>query len=293
MKYLSYLTVFLFSVLYLHCQPSTITYQGKLLDGSGNPVTNPAQAMSFSIFSAVTDGAALWGPVVKSVNVQDGMYTVYLGETSPLAASDFSGTEDRYLEVIVGSTTLPRTKLRVVPYAFKALSLTDEAWASPGEIGSTTPNTGIFTNLTANTSLTTGNADINGGTIDGTAIGATSPNTGAFTSLSANNGLTVSNGPVKMFGAWETKSDWTPYLALTDGIVIAEAYYAAGLVHLVVWEDGNGVVPYETEFEEYVYNVANSGIKVSITMPVRKGRYWGAQNAGTGTCNVYWIPLGN
>ena len=138
----------LLTTISISAQPTTITYQGKLLDASGNPITNPALSMSFSIYSAETVGNLIWGPEVKSVNVQDGLYTVYLGESpTTFDASHFSATEDRYLQVTVGTTILPRTKIRIVPYAYKAMSLADEAWASPVDIGATAPANGTFTSL--------------------------------------------------------------------------------------------------------------------------------------------------
>ena len=71
-------------------------------------------------------------------------------------------------------------------------------------IGSLSPSTGAFTNVTASGTLgvtgastftgttTHATVDINGGAIDGTTVGATSASTGAFTTLSATGTATLS-----------------------------------------------------------------------------------------------------
>jgi hypothetical protein len=44
----------------LFAQPTTITWQGKLLDASGNAITQNNVAMTFSMFDASTGGNQLW-----------------------------------------------------------------------------------------------------------------------------------------------------------------------------------------------------------------------------------------
>jgi hypothetical protein len=58
-------------------------------------------------------------------------------------------------------------------------------------IGGTTAAAGTFTTLTANTSLSTGVANITGGAIDGTIIGGTTAAAGTFTTLTANTSLST------------------------------------------------------------------------------------------------------
>jgi len=59
-------------------------------------------------------------------------------------------------------------------------------------IGSTTPSTGSFTIVEADT------VDIDGGTIDDTPIGDTTPSTGAFTTITCDSIATDSNDALKM-----------------------------------------------------------------------------------------------
>ena len=93
------LFVLLFTITTLTAQPSTITYQGKLLDDNGNPVTHTGISMEFRIYHALSGGNLIWGPETKSVNVQDGLYSVYLGESDIFTAADFAATVNRFLQV--------------------------------------------------------------------------------------------------------------------------------------------------------------------------------------------------
>lgn len=99
--------------------PSVVSYQGKLTDLSGQPVTDGTYIMDFSIYTDSSRGTPVWVEPGRSVQVSGGVFTVLLGEQSPLSASVFAG--DRWLGVIVNGIELtPRTKLASAPYAFRA-----------------------------------------------------------------------------------------------------------------------------------------------------------------------------
>jgi len=96
-------------------------YQGRLLDPTtGQPKTDGAYQMSFSIYDSSTGGAALWSET-KSVNVSKGLFTVLLGDSSPLAPAIFNG-QDLWLGVSVGADPemTPRQRLAHVAYAIYA-----------------------------------------------------------------------------------------------------------------------------------------------------------------------------
>lgn len=129
-------------------------------------------------------------------------------------------------------------------------------------VGSATPSTGAFTTLAASGDVTlTGNtmsvapvtsfstgmtaasatlttADINGGTVDGTAIGAGTPSTGAFTTLAASGdvtltGNTMSVAPVTNFSTGMTAASATLTTAdinagTMDNVAIGSSTPAAG-----------------------------------------------------------------
>jgi hypothetical protein len=106
--------------------------------------------------------------------------------------------------------------------SLNAVTLADKTWESPGTIGSTTANTGRFTNLTTTGTITAGgnntfnsgsstfspnNANIvisptgtgtftvnpaTTGSFNNVNIGATTPRTGKFTTLEATSGVNIS-----------------------------------------------------------------------------------------------------
>ncbi|MBE0639480.1 MAG: DUF1566 domain-containing protein [Bacteroidales bacterium] len=166
MKTITTLLVFLALSFNLLAQPTAITWQGKLLDNSGNAINQSNVAMTFVLFDAETAGNQLWptsGVVAKVVNVVNGLYSVQLGtgtgDDMAFAAEMFEGLTP-WLEVKIGTETLPRTEISNVPFALISNELSASGWESPGEIGKTTPNTGKFTSLeTGSLKVTTGASD--------------------------------------------------------------------------------------------------------------------------------------
>jgi len=112
--------------------PHTISYQGYLTDTvTGNPITDPALPVRFSLHDALLGGTELWSET-QSVNVSQGVYSVELGSATPFPVSvDFNA--QYYLEVAIdhdNSTTFdpgeeltPRQQLTSTPYAMNADSL--------------------------------------------------------------------------------------------------------------------------------------------------------------------------
>jgi len=154
----------------LYAQPTTITWQGKLLDAGGNAITQNNVAMTFAMFDSSTGGNQLWptsGVVAKVVNVVNGLYSVQLGtgigDDIAFTAAMFNG-KTPWLEVKVGTETIPRTEITNVPFALISNDLSAVGWGNPGEIGKTTPNTGKFT------SVETGSLKITDGASDGKVL---------------------------------------------------------------------------------------------------------------------------
>lgn len=90
--------------------------------------------------------------------------------------------------------------------------------ASPPAIGGTAPAAGSFTTLATSSTatlngLSTGGANISGGSINGTSIGATAASTGAFTTLSAsgNDALVYQNSSGQSIpnATTTTVTNWT------------------------------------------------------------------------------------
>ena len=116
--------------------PSAIlfSYQGQLLDSSGDPVNNAAIPMTFKLFTAATGGTACWtedhtgGNVV---NVANGQFHVLLGQISTIPASCL--TADAYLELAINGETLsPREILTSVAHALEASTLEVDAVTQGG-----------------------------------------------------------------------------------------------------------------------------------------------------------------
>jgi hypothetical protein len=91
-----------------------LSYQGRLFE-SGEPVTGNRE-MTFRLWTAASgQGAKVWEEGPRLVPVSSGLFTVTLGEAAILPVDWFS--HELWLEVQVGTSTLPRQRLMGVAYA--------------------------------------------------------------------------------------------------------------------------------------------------------------------------------
>ncbi|MFH1892627.1 MAG: hypothetical protein ABIK83_08100 [Candidatus Zixiibacteriota bacterium] len=98
--------------------PSTMTYQGRLTDNAGNPVTDMPRNVTFKIYDETS--TVRWEES-HTITTVDGLFTVQLGSNgSPLTADVFN-YDECWLGITVGADPeiIPRTRLNTVPYAFK------------------------------------------------------------------------------------------------------------------------------------------------------------------------------
>ncbi|MFH1089756.1 MAG: hypothetical protein V1716_05035 [Candidatus Uhrbacteria bacterium] len=115
-----------------------VTYQGRLLDSNGVPVSSATASISFSFYTAVSGGSCLWSnssetcatATARSVTLTDGLFTENLGDTSAgilyaaILDSVFADNASVYLEVVVGGETLtPRKQITATPYAINSHKL--------------------------------------------------------------------------------------------------------------------------------------------------------------------------
>lgn len=108
--------------------PSTLTYQGRLMDGAGVPKAGPVD-VQFAVFDAVEAGNLVWCEAQK-LALNDGYYATTLGSgtactppTTVALDAAFAGA-NRFLEISVGGVPLrPRQSVSSVPFAFTAASL--------------------------------------------------------------------------------------------------------------------------------------------------------------------------
>jgi trimeric autotransporter adhesin len=107
--------------------PQTISYQGVLTDGSGNPLTS-THNLQFSLFSTTTGGSALWTENQYNVQFTNGVFDVILGSSTTI---NLAFNNIYYLQIIVdGGIPLPRVSLTSSPYSFNSQSVVDSAITS-------------------------------------------------------------------------------------------------------------------------------------------------------------------
>jgi len=103
--------------------PGIISYQGKLTDNTGTPLTVP-QDMRFSLYDNAVGGAMLWSETQSGVSVAEGVYDVRLGSVTPLDESQFEGnTVYLQVEIYNGSSweaLAPRQQFTSTAFAFRA-----------------------------------------------------------------------------------------------------------------------------------------------------------------------------
>ena len=115
--------------------PTTINFQGKVVNANGTNVTDGTYSFTFKLYSVASGGTAIWGETQTTVSVLSGVFQVNLGSTCSLfitqtcstfsnTAIDFNANPALYLGITfngdaAGEMT-PRPQLQSVPYAFNA-----------------------------------------------------------------------------------------------------------------------------------------------------------------------------
>jgi hypothetical protein len=108
---------------------STISYQGRLADSSGNPLTGKYN-LEFRIYDVPAGGVPLWTEMWtggNAVDVSDGLFNVMLGSIDSTLASAIEGHDELYLGITVGtdSEMVPRVQLGSVPFSMQAMTVPD------------------------------------------------------------------------------------------------------------------------------------------------------------------------
>jgi trimeric autotransporter adhesin len=169
--------------------PPLVNFSGTLADPNGKPITGSA-AVTFSLYSEQTGGAALW---METQNVQPdthGHYNVTLGSTSStgLPADIFVAGQAHWLGVQVEGEAFekPRVLLLSVPYALKAgdaqtlggmpASAFVLAAAPTSGASTATPDSGATTTNAGVTPATSSDVTTSGGTINALPLFSTATN---------------------------------------------------------------------------------------------------------------------
>ncbi|MBN1656954.1 MAG: hypothetical protein JXA93_01060 [Anaerolineae bacterium] len=108
---------------------TTISYQGRLADSTGNPLTG-VYNMEFRIYPDPLTTAYLWEEFWtggNAVEVSDGLFNVMLGSINSSLAGVIQGHDELYLGITVGadSEMVPRVQLGSVPFSMQALTVPD------------------------------------------------------------------------------------------------------------------------------------------------------------------------
>ncbi len=151
-----------------------LSYQGRLTDVNGNPLTG-TYCVRFSVYDAVSAGNKLWPsgtPASNSLTVTNGVFNVGVGDAETLDF-DFSSNDTTYLNVEVNATPTtcagaweglsPRQRLDAVAYARVAAGVYGPALAATSTIvrigAGTGAGTPVWLNLdNKNTASTLGGA---------------------------------------------------------------------------------------------------------------------------------------
>lgn len=99
--------------------PQVVTHQGRLFDAQGAPIVD-AQDITFTIYDLEVGGVPLWTETIN-VTLDEGYFSVRLGETTPLDSVVFDGSV-RWLGITVGADPemTPLAAIASVPYAMFA-----------------------------------------------------------------------------------------------------------------------------------------------------------------------------
>lgn len=111
-------TLILSAVGVIGAVPETLSFQGRLLDNSDNPINDGVHSVVFEIYSVSNGGTPLWGET-RTVTTANGLFNIILGITNPLNESLFTGA-DRYLAVTYNGEEVLRSLITSVPYAQKS-----------------------------------------------------------------------------------------------------------------------------------------------------------------------------
>ena len=101
--------------------PGNITYQGTLGSAEGQPV-NGTFTITFRLYFGLEDATAYWEET-HTVDVDDGKFSVELGDLTPMPNELFGAPLFLGIQVQGDVEMTPRLRLSATPYAFRARSL--------------------------------------------------------------------------------------------------------------------------------------------------------------------------
>ena len=99
--------------------PKLLNYQGYLTDTFDIPIDDTLD-MTFKVFDAASSGNELWSETQTNVPIERGVFSVILGETTPIPDSVFADFTSTWLELSLGGPQplTPRTRITSAGYAY-------------------------------------------------------------------------------------------------------------------------------------------------------------------------------
>lgn len=114
--------------------PGMISYQGRITDSNGDPVTQNDLSVRFIMYTDSAGGSIVWSTITQK-DVVDGLYQHNLGSITSFSDTLFTAFPELWLEVLVdGEVVDPRTRIVSAPYAIHANTVQSVNAAEAGVI---------------------------------------------------------------------------------------------------------------------------------------------------------------
>ena len=158
--------------------PQTMSYQGVLNDGSGQPVADGSYSLAFAIYT--TGGSQLWTETHGSVTTSNGVFSVILGSQGTPLNLAFDEAYELGIAVNGGSEMTPRIPLASAPYSLNTRAISQASGVTTiGNAARVVDNSGLTVEESGST---------------GRTLALTSPRVSAAGGVVANsvNGLVMS-----------------------------------------------------------------------------------------------------
>ena len=247
--------------------PTTINFQGKVVNSNGTNVANGTYPFTFKLYTVSSGGSAIWTETQSAVLVNSGIFQVSLGSVCPFFTANtcnnntpinFATSSTIYMGITfnndpAGEMT-PRILFQSVPFAYNAdqvggLSVSQLVQLSPAlqQSGNININgNGTFggnlnsTNITASGSLQGGTLTVTGLTTLSGGLTASSINTTAGTNTTLGNatgsfalsstGLNISSlGNITGVSGISTTGSYTQTGTSANTFTGASTFSAAGI----------------------------------------------------------------
>ena len=99
--------------------PRMLSYQGKLLDVNGRPVSDTTYSVLFGLYTVPSGGAAFWTET-QTVRTKNGLFSVLLGSVTPIGTLPDAGALHLGMKVGADPEMTPRLQIASAAYSYLA-----------------------------------------------------------------------------------------------------------------------------------------------------------------------------